>query len=72
MLFFASPVVPFCTSHVYSLEPWFFFVQYNALYRSKKKKKIIYLLGFQIEITFVGLSFYVDPVTAFFLVDCFS
>ena len=38
-LFLTSPVVPFCTSLVYSLEPRSFFAQYNAFYRSKKKKK---------------------------------
>ena len=33
LLFLASLVVPFCTSPMYSLGPWFCFAQDNAFYR---------------------------------------
>ena len=39
LLFLASPVVPFCTSSVYSLEPWFFLL--NTLLFIDQKNKIM-------------------------------
>ena len=39
LLFLASPVVPFCTSSVYSLEPWFFLLNTLLFIDQKKKNK---------------------------------